>query len=251
MNRSSLVAADLRRLTLSQRVRRKKDQSLVTRLRPAGFGGQASAARLDWWVHSPNARIPPVGQRKVGQRRNAVGARAQSAFTLVELLVVIAIIALLAGLIVGLTGIAGVGKVRSRLSVERDQIVGAIESYHKHYGFYPQDNPDPKKSALSPLYYELTGTTNVAAAQLTVLGVAGIANVDGKNFFPNLKPSGFGPDRLNQNVLMLVVPYGPPPGGINTWRYRSSKPEHNTESYDLWAEAMVSGKMQIIGNWRD
>jgi hypothetical protein len=44
MNRPSQVAADVRRLTLSQRVRREKDQSLVTRLRPTGYGGQASAA---------------------------------------------------------------------------------------------------------------------------------------------------------------------------------------------------------------
>src|SRR5262245_28565943 len=37
MNLPPLVAADVRRLTLSQRVRREKDQSLVT-----------SAATLDW-----------------------------------------------------------------------------------------------------------------------------------------------------------------------------------------------------------
>jgi len=209
--------------------------------RPAAAGGAHQPAGI--------SRTPDRSTRcawSCGHRRAPVHA-----FTLVELLVVIAIIALLAALIVGLTGISGVGKVRSRLSVERDAIVGAIENYHKHYGFYPQDNPDPKKSALSPLYYELTGTTNASAAQLTVLGVAGIANVDGKNFFPNLKPSGFGPDRLNMNVLMLIVPYGAPPGGVNVWRYRSSKPEHNTETYDLWAETLISGKMHIIGNWRD
>ena len=39
MNLSCLVAADVRRLTLSDRVRRERDQSLVT-----------SAATLDWWV---------------------------------------------------------------------------------------------------------------------------------------------------------------------------------------------------------
>ena len=57
MNRLSQVAADVRKpalslskgLTLFQRVRRKKDQSLVT-----------SAATLDWWVQGPNAR-PKVG----------------------------------------------------------------------------------------------------------------------------------------------------------------------------------------------
>ena len=56
MNLPSLVAADVRRLTLSQPVLREKDQSpstglrvyLVTRLRPTGYGGQASAATLGW-----------------------------------------------------------------------------------------------------------------------------------------------------------------------------------------------------------
>ena len=48
MNLSCLVAADVRRLTLSERVLREKDQSLVTRLRPTGYGGQASAATSDW-----------------------------------------------------------------------------------------------------------------------------------------------------------------------------------------------------------
>jgi len=50
------LGADVRRpalslskgLTLSQRVLREKDQSLVTGLRPAGYDRQASAPTLDW-----------------------------------------------------------------------------------------------------------------------------------------------------------------------------------------------------------
>jgi type II secretory pathway pseudopilin PulG len=170
---------------------------------------------------------------------------------LVELLVVIAIIAILAALIVGLTGIAGYNKVKSRLTMERDQIKGAIEKYHKELGFYPPDNPDPNKGRFSPLYYELTGTTNLTAAQLTVLGVKGIANVEGKNFLPTMKPSGSGEDPANQRVRLLAVPYGAPSGNINAWNYRSSKPDHNTETYDLWADVVVGGKKLTIANWQD
>jgi len=202
-----------------------------------GFAEGSAGGKGDLVVQGLNAR------RLVWRRLGA--------FTLVELLVVIAIVGALAALIVGLTRPAGIGKVKSRLSVEREVMVGAIEAYHKHYGFYPPDNPDPKKTGLSPLYYELTGVTNVPANHLAVMGVAGIANVDGKNFYAQMKPSAFGPDPNNQNVLVMVVPYGAPAKGVNPWRYRSGKPEHNTESFDLWAEVMFDAKTVQLGNWRD
>jgi len=197
-------------------------------------------------------RLPLPGNKNTPSARLLTRPVAQgSGFTLIELLVVIAIIAILAALIVGLTGIAGYNKVKHRLATEREQIKGAIEKYHKELGFYPPDNPDPKKSRFSPLYYELTGTTNLTAAQLTVLGVKGIANVEGKNFLPNMKPSGSGEDPVNQRVRLLAVPYGAPSGNINAWNYRSSKPDHNTETYDLWADVVVGGKNLTIANWQD
>src|SRR5438034_4151288 len=155
------------------------------------------------------------------------GARSRRAldhaFTLTEMLMVIAIIGILAELIVGLTGIAGAKKVESRVHAELNQLVGAIESYHKKLGFYPPDHSKGGAQApwttnqLSPLYYELTGTEPSGEA-LQALGVAGIANsgTNSVNFHHNLKSSGF--NRLpgnDQEVLLLVVPYKGPNGDFN------------------------------------
>jgi prepilin-type N-terminal cleavage/methylation domain-containing protein len=188
----------------------------------------------------------------------------RGAFTLIELLVVIAIIGILAALIVGLTSVAGRNKVQSRVKAELNQLVGAIESYHKKHGFYPPDHTKaPPASSFSTnqinaLYYELTGTEPpdpVKAAVFNTVGVEGIASTDdtgkGQNFHPNLKPSGFAALPGNADVLLLVVPYKGPAGDYNPWHYNSSSPANNTETYDLWAEVMIDGKPVTIGNWKD
>jgi prepilin-type N-terminal cleavage/methylation domain-containing protein len=83
------------------------------------------------------------------------------AFTLIELLVVISIIALLASLIVGLAGYAGRNNKRSRVQVELNQVITAIEAYKAHFGHYPPDNFSPLSKIVNPvtnqLFYELTG----------------------------------------------------------------------------------------------
>ncbi len=185
---------------------------------------------------------------------------ARGAFTLIEMLVVIGIIGILAALIVALTGTAGAKKVQSRVRTELNQLVGAIETYHKKNGFYPPDNTKGPAIApwttdqMTPLYYELTGV-EPAPAVSTALGVAGIANsgTNSQSFHHNLKPSGFAPapPPIPDGTLLLVVPYKGPHGDFNPWHYNSSSPEHNTETYDLWAEVVINGKTEIIGNWKD
>ena len=180
-------------------------------------------------------------------------ARAGGAFTLIELLVVIYIIGILAALITGLTSASAPAKVRNRVSVELQGHRNAIEAYHKKYGFYPPDNP--KSDALPPLYYELTGS-NMPPAVATAMGLKGIANTELNdrnqpfNFHPGLKPTGVAKDP-SSSAYYLVVPYAGPSGAFNTWHYRSSKPEHNTEDYDLWADVVVGGKNFTISNWKE
>lgn len=47
----------------------------------------------------------------------------------------------------------------------------------------------------------------------------------------------------------------PPPvasnPGLNPWRYVSTNPTNNPNSFDLWAEIVVKGERRIIGNWKN
>jgi prepilin-type N-terminal cleavage/methylation domain-containing protein len=79
------------------------------------------------------------------------------AFTLIEILVVISIIAVLSALILATAGYAMSKARRSRVETELATLVSAIGSYKAAKGFYPQDNPN--NYSMSPLFYELTGTT--------------------------------------------------------------------------------------------
>jgi prepilin-type N-terminal cleavage/methylation domain-containing protein len=185
---------------------------------------------------------------------------ARRGFTLIELLVVIAIIALLAAMTVGGFKYSGPARIQSRVKAELHQLVGAIEGYKKKYGFYPPDNfrapstPDPSRP---PLYYELigwTGTPEELNGVTNAFNVGGFVNSepDRKSFLPNLKPKAYAaiPGRTPQ-VFVLTVPAMGPAGAFNTWNYRSTKPENNTESFDLWAEVIMSSKTNIIGNWKE
>lgn len=196
-------------------------------------------------------------------------------FTLIEMLVVIAIIGILAALLVGGLGRASESKVRSRVRAELEQIEVAIKTFHKTHGFYPPSNANVANTGTNQLFYELTGTTYEAGAKSfkdiigdvlsedAVTGVFG-ATVPGKktgfvnsdankvNCLPNLKPSGHAViPGSTPPVRLLVVPYKGPSGDFNPWHYNSAKPEHNPDSFDLWATVVVSGKEFTIGNWTD
>lgn len=201
------------------------------------------------------------------------------AFTLIELLVVIAIIAIVAGLIVNLAGRAATSRKLARVRAELAGIETAIDSYKAKKGFYPPSNGKTNNVVTNQLFYELTGTIFNNGDFKTINGDETIAasdvnnyfNVDGfansatadnkseaKNFFPGLRPSQYAELKSNPDVELLVVPVEGPDDialssgkKINPWRYNSAQPTHNPDSYDLWAEIVVAGKTNIIGNWKD
>ena len=150
--------------------------------------------------------------------RNHLPARfgAQTAFTLIELIVVISIIAVLAALLFPAGAAIKKGATINKARTELQQVATAIESYKSRYGFFPPDNPG--KPMLNQLYYELSGTTNtspnafrtldggasIQISDLQVLlgnGVSGFMNVThaggddgatpGKAFLRDLKPAQY------------------------------------------------------------
>jgi type II secretory pathway pseudopilin PulG len=205
---------------------------------------------------------------RVGSPRTIGGGRL--AFTLIEMLVVFGLIAALAGLIIGAASAGFNKRIRSRVQTERDSLVNAIEYYKQVKGFYPPDNVSNNTNdpVMNSLFYELTGTTVAPnGAILSVLGVppatpaafnaGGFVNASTdtneiKNFYKTLKPGQYMTltNAANVAFTLLVVPYKGPTAP-NTWRYNSSKPAHNPDSFDLWADVIIGSKTNTIGNWRD
>jgi len=199
--------------------------------------------------------------------------RNEKAFTLVELLVVIAIIGLLAGLIVSLSGHAIEKSRLSRVQVELKNVETIIQSYKEKKGFYPPDNP--ASTVTNQLFYELTGTiydpltakfkTVKGSEQIFATKVASTFNVVGgfvnttqdpvENpvFSFNFSPGQYATN--NAGITFLICPVAGTnmmtSGGnlINPWNYNSSNPANNADSFDLWVDVTMRGKVVRICNW--
>ena len=193
-------------------------------------------------------------------------------FTLIELLVVIAIIGILAALITNLAGPASAKKTRNRVQVELAELETVIDAYQEKLGSYPPDNgnlvnegPDRPSAATNQLFYELAGAT-INAAQDEYLSIKGekITKSDIQTYFKrdgianSQAPKQFYAAKENRhkaiagNVQVLVVPVDFRQGQVNPWHYdASSTNRHNLETYDLWAQFIVGGKTNIIGNWKE
>jgi prepilin-type N-terminal cleavage/methylation domain-containing protein len=204
------------------------------------------------------------------------------AFTLIELLVVIAIIGIIATLVLGLAGRAATARKINRVKTELAELETAIDFYKDKKGFYPPSNGDTNNVVTNQLFYELTGTIFDSAKgefqtvngtekiQDSIVansfgGTKGFANSsmvadrsDVKNFFPAMRSSQYADIDPGADIVeVMVVPVEGPDDinvngkKINPWRYNASTPTHNPDSYDLWAEILIAGKTNIIGNWKE
>ena len=210
--------------------------------------------------------------------------RSRPAFTLIELLVVIAIMSILAALIIPIGKAVNRTKIRSKARGELAMLEMAIENYKTKMGHYPPDNPDNPR--LNPLYFELEGTilTNgvfqtldgsgqVRMSQLPITfgpKVTGIINSSqpgvgdearpASKFIGDLKPSQivmFDTNKIDRAyIIVCSVPWPadlnyplPNHPGVNPFRYNSSSPTNNPNSFDLWIDVMIDGKTNRISNW--
>ena len=203
------------------------------------------------------------------------------AFTLIEMMVVVGVIGLLAGMMIAAMPALTDRKIRKRIEVELAGLETAIQSYKADKGYFPPDNTN--NVAQPPLYYELTGMlipdpNNVSYSSivqpepspLTPAQIKGAFYMDGflnsateknevKNYYRTLKPTAYKEVAVGAagNFKFLMVPYrGPgttldPKGDFNTWRYNKSNPTNHPNEYDLWAEVVIRGKTNLIGNWKE
>ncbi len=206
------------------------------------------------------------------------------AFTLVELLVVIAIMGIVAAMVIGLATAANAGERKKKVLAQRDQLITAIEAYKKEHGSYPPDNTNDCR--LPPLYYELKGatveiqnpptpTTTKYLGDFPAISAADYELIFNRRGVANSKPKGAEADgdakaidhfigvkpqqstnitiRPGVETYFFTVGIERAPGTdfrTNTWRYVSTNPTNNGAGrFDLWAEVVIKGRTEIIGNW--
>jgi prepilin-type N-terminal cleavage/methylation domain-containing protein len=211
------------------------------------------------------------------------------AFTLIELLVVISIIAILAAFTIPVLKSLKRREFISKTQAEMAQLETAIDSYKAAYGAYPPSNPNypgtANQAMFSPLYFELSGTTNNNATtyytleasasiasdtntMIKAFGVSGFINCTktgagedataAKNFLPDLKPKQIVSNITNNNIattLLVGSVGGPDPNyqpvnvsDVNPWRYVCPG-VNNPGSYDLWIQLSIGGTTNLVCNW--
>ena len=203
------------------------------------------------------------------------------AFTLIELLIVISIMAILAAMIIPISGAVSRNRIKAKARTELEQVATGIELYKAKLGHYPPDNLG--NPSINQLYFELLGTTftniNGRPAYITLDGsarvysstlqtlfkAAGIINSTSGSggdearpasaFLRGLKPGQYTaitnpPIDVNVEIVRLLTPtVAGAVTVLNTFKYNSSNPTNNPNSYDLWVDIPISGRTNRISNW--
>ena len=224
------------------------------------------------------------GGRGKGVRQEAVAFTLIELLTVIAVIGLLA--ALLTGL-AGLAGPKGrQNRVRAELNLLVTAIEN-YQADFGHYPpdhVLQQQNPnDPNDALVNPatnqLFYELSGVVvdNANRQFYTAGRTEIISTATVKTFFntdgfvnartdPKKAPRAFFQPKTSQyaeisstpDVEVLVVPVkwplnraDQPTGvkGVNPWRYVSTRPTNNVNSFDLWAEWVEGKQVKILSNW--
>jgi type II secretory pathway pseudopilin PulG len=189
---------------------------------------------------------------------------AQSAFTLIELVVVVGLILILTGLVLSTVGYARKKAARARAETEIAAMSAACESYKADYGVYPRDpTPNTATDALDArtmgdptttlyntanlvLYRALSGDRNL---DRTVTALDETFNIDGtalgtpltqlpQTYF-TFKPNMLSPADQSQHVQFIRDPFGNSYGYSTAYQYdidQGNPPTHGyNPTFDLWS----------------
>jgi hypothetical protein len=162
------------------------------------------------------------------------------------------------------------------------QLAFLIDSYKSKKGFYPPDHAvagGGVNPVSNSLYFELSGVNSTAsgfqtfdkAATVSVLncqtyfGQGGIMNCSktggedvgqpATEFIKQLKPNQYAEIAPGIRVLTCSVVWPVDRGQVigvdfaNPWRYVSTRPTNNHDSYDLWVDIVIGDKTNRISNW--
>jgi type II secretory pathway pseudopilin PulG len=164
---------------------------------------------------------------------------AQSAFTIVELLLVTAIILVLAGLILATSGYVQAKGKRAGAEAEIAALSAALENYKADTGVYPIDTANGTTNTLDARTMFNPTAAQYAAASLFLYkelsgDPTGNRIATGKSYF-SFKPHMLSPRDQVQPVSAIADPFGYS-YGYSTANQASSSKGYNF-TFDLWSTA--------------
>jgi type II secretory pathway pseudopilin PulG len=184
--------------------------------------------------------------------------RYNSAFTIIELLVVISIIIILAGLILSTVGYVQKKGARSRAEAEIAAMSAALESYKADNGIYPTDSDT---TALKPNTMGDPTQTSYQKASLSLYkAISGDSDNDAnrvaesKAYFP-FKPNQLYPLAQDQAVTFIRDPFGNSYGYSTVKNSAPAGTDGYNPTFDLWSTSGLmtnppaSGTDTITPQW--
>src|SRR5438477_1409242 len=180
-----------------------------------------------------------------------------SAFTIIELLVVIIIIMILAGLVLSISSYVQNKGARARAETEIAAVSAALESYKADNGIYPQSSDtnslDPVNDANSNP--PVSGTNKYSKAGLYLYEqLAGVTSgvrseTPSKKSYFTFKGNMLYPKDASKDIVGIADPFG------NLYGYSTSKANGSNgynPTYDVWSTAGGTTTTDVakwVKNW--